>query len=69
MADGADWTVSTWEGSRRHQHGRFLALPFHEKVAAIEELAELAAYFAARRGVRELEANPPGAVRTRVGEA
>jgi hypothetical protein len=59
MADD-QWRSVTWEGSRRRQHERFLALPFREKVAAIEELAELAAFFAERRRNRVTQVREPG---------
>jgi hypothetical protein len=72
MPEDADWTAATWEGSRRRQHAAFLALPFREKVAAIEELAELAAFFAERRQsrvsrVREVVGPPSGRAGPRDG--
>lgn len=52
MADNAspdiDWTATTFEGNRRRQHEEFLALPFREKIKAIEMLGEMAAWFASR---------------------
>ena len=60
MPDDADWTLATWEGSRRRQHLEFLALPFREKVAAVEEMADLAAFFTERRKARGLPIRSPG---------
>jgi hypothetical protein len=61
MPDPADWSVATWEGSRRRQHQEFLALPFAEKLAVIEELAEVARFFAERREARGLPLSYSGA--------
>lgn len=52
MAETDDWTLATWEGSRRRQHQEFLALPFRDKLAVIEDLADLARFFAERRQAR-----------------
>lgn len=37
-----DWTLTTWEGSRREQLRRWAALPLDRTIAALEEMAELA---------------------------
>lgn len=50
MADMADWGTASWEGQRRRQHQEFHALPLREKLAIIEQLGEVAAFFAERRG-------------------
>lgn len=52
MGEPTDWSLATWEGSRRRQHQEFLALPFAEKLAVIEQLAEMARFFAERREAR-----------------
>lgn len=49
MREEIDWSVTTWEGSRRQQHRTFLALSFREKLEIIEELGEVAGLFARRR--------------------
>jgi len=54
MADGTDWGVATWEGHRRRQHLDFRKLSFREKLAIIEQLGEVAAFFAQRRAARGL---------------
>ena len=40
-----DWSLTTWEGSRRRQHQEYYALPFSEKLRRLEEMAEFAASF------------------------
>ncbi len=47
--DGIDWSVTTFGGNRRRQHEEFRALPFRQKLAAIEELGNVASYFSRRR--------------------
>jgi hypothetical protein len=43
--DAIDWSVTTWEGSRREQMRRWSELTFDEILRAQEEMAELAAEF------------------------
>lgn len=52
MSDEIDWTLTTWEGNRLRQHRAFLALPFREKLRIIEQMGEVAAFFAERRLAR-----------------
>lgn len=40
--DGIDWSLTTWEGSRREQLRRWSELTFDEILEAQEEMAELA---------------------------
>jgi hypothetical protein len=54
MADPIDWGVASWEGHRRRQHQEFRALPFRDKLVIIEQLGEVAAFFAERRSARGL---------------
>lgn len=44
--DDIDWSLTSWEGSRRAQLRRWLALTVRERLQAIEEMAELAARIA-----------------------
>jgi hypothetical protein len=44
-----NWTLTTWEGSRRQQHRDFLALSFRQKLEIIEQLGEVATFFTAWR--------------------
>lgn len=53
MRDEADWSATSWEGNRLRQHREFLALPLREKLRRLEQMAEVAAYLAARRRSRE----------------
>jgi hypothetical protein len=41
-----DWSLTTWEGSRREQLRRWAALPLERIVAALEEMEDLARQFA-----------------------
>jgi hypothetical protein len=47
--DGIDWSLTTWEGSRREQLRRWAALSLEEIIRAQEEMAELAERLAASR--------------------
>lgn len=61
MSEREDWDSTTWEGNRRRQHREFLALSFRQKMQVIEELGEVARFFAARRRARGLPVRePPG---------
>ena len=44
-----DWGSTSWEGNRLRQHRDYLALPLREKLRRLEQMAEVAAFFAARR--------------------
>ncbi len=44
-ADGIDWRLTTWDGSRREQLRRWAALPLERVILAIEEMQELAEHF------------------------
>ena len=48
LHDEIDWQATTFEGNRRRQHQEFRALSFREKLAAIEDLGEVGAFFASR---------------------
>ncbi len=49
----ADWTLATWEGSRRNQIRHWLLLSVRERLQAIEELARVARHLEERRIARE----------------
>ncbi len=59
MVDWTDWSGASWEEHRRLQHSEFQALPLREKLAIIEQLGEVAAYFAERRRARGLPVSSP----------
>ena len=52
MSDEIDWSVTTFEDNRRQQQREYLLLPFRDKVAALDEMAGMAAWVAARRAAR-----------------
>jgi hypothetical protein len=35
-----DWALTTWKGSRLHQHQIHLALPFREKLKIVEQMCD-----------------------------
>jgi len=39
--DDADWSLATWEGSRRETLRRWARLPLERAIAALEEMQEL----------------------------
>lgn len=49
-----DWSLCTFEGSRRRQHQDYRALPFRAKLEALEEMARLALLLTASRRARGL---------------
>jgi len=67
MADEIDWELTTWEGNRRLQRQRFRTLSLYEKFMIIEQMNEVADFFAERRRTRldlarqpaEPNASPP----------
>ena len=52
-----DWSLTSWEGSRRAQLRRWLALTVRERLQAIEEMVELSARIAG--SLRPSERNAP----------
>jgi len=52
QANDIDWSLTTWEGSRREQLRRWAALPLERVILAIEEMQDLAEHF---RQMRESE--------------
>ena len=44
-----NWSLCSWEGSRRAQHQAFLKLSLREKLEAVEEMADLARHFQEER--------------------
>lgn len=52
--DRTDWSLTTWEGSRREQIERWATLTFDAILDAQEQMAELAQEFAGSK--------PPGSI-------
>ena len=50
QADIIDWSLTTWEGSRREQLRRWAALSLEEILLAQEEMQELAGKLGAELG-------------------
>lgn len=60
--DDIDWSVTTWDGSRRAQLRHALTLTLRERMEAVEGLAEVARRFQEMRARGELRtmSEPPG---------
>lgn len=54
MSESDEPTGAGWETHRVRQHREFLALTLREKLTVLEQLAEVAEHFAARRRARGL---------------
>ncbi len=50
MDEPLDWSHTTFEGNRLRQREAFRALSFLEKLTRIEQMNEIARYFAAKHG-------------------
>jgi CRISPR-associated protein Csx17 len=48
-SDPIDWTLTTWEGSRRAQLRRWCALTLRERLVALDEMTDLASRFTEMR--------------------
>ncbi len=59
-----DWSLTSWEGSRRAQLRRWLALTVRERLQAIEEMVELSARIAGslRPSERNARTDTPASV-------
>jgi hypothetical protein len=54
-----DWDLTTWKGSRLHQHREFHALPFRRKLEVVEELDDLGRRFRENRKSQGLPSIDP----------
>ena len=58
QANDIDWSLTTWEGSRREQLRRWAALPLERVILAIEEMQDLAEHFRRMRGAERFSTAP-----------
>jgi hypothetical protein len=49
IPDHIDWSLTSWEGSRRAQLRRWRALSLRQKLLALEEMTEVAEHFGRMR--------------------
>jgi hypothetical protein len=49
IPDNIDWSLTSWEGSRRAQLRRWCALSLRQKLLALEEMTEIAEHFGRMR--------------------
>lgn len=68
-ANGIDWRLTTWEGSRREQLRRWAALPLERIILAIEEMQELSEQFRQMRETGKFSAAPSGQPASPTSEA
>lgn len=49
IPDSIDWSLTSWEGSRRAQLRRWRTLSLRQKLLALEEMTEIAEHFGRMR--------------------
>jgi hypothetical protein len=49
IPDDIDWSLTSWEGSRRAQLRRWCALSLRQKLLALEQMTEIAEHFGRMR--------------------
>ena len=54
IPDDIDWSLTSWEGSRRAQLRRWRALSLRQKLLALEEMTEIAEHFGRMRETGKL---------------
>jgi CRISPR-associated protein Csx17 len=57
--DDIDWSLTTWEGSRRDQLRRARTLTLRERLQAVEDMADLAERFRQMRRIRKARHTEP----------
>ena len=59
IPDDIDWSLTTWEGSRREQLRRALSLTLRERLQAVEDMAEVAERFREMRATGKFSTARP----------
>ena len=54
IPDNIDWSLTSWEGSRRAQLRRWRELSLRQKLLALEEMTEIAEHFGRMRETGKL---------------
>ena len=54
IPDNIDWSLTSWEGSRRAQLRRWRALSLRQKLLALEDMTEIAEHFGRMREMGKL---------------
>jgi len=67
--DSIDWSLTTWEGSRREQLRRWAALPLERIILAIEEMQEVSDQFRQTHEAHPSRASGSGQGAQPAGEA
>ena len=68
-ADGIDWSLTTWEGSRREQLRRWRMLTLRERLQNLEDMAELVEHFRQMRETGKFSAARPAQLVPAASEA
>lgn len=63
MDERVDWSLVTFEGVRLERHRAFLALSFREKLARLEQMAEVETWLRHEIRVKRGEDRPPAPTR------
>jgi len=68
--DQVDWSLATWEGSRREKLRRWAALPLERVIAALEEMQEVSEALSDSRSAKAEQSRPTagGAVQEQQGK-
>ena len=69
IPDDIDWSLTTWEGSRREQLRHALSLTLRERLQAVEDMAEVAQRFREMRETGKFSAARSGQTAPPAGEA
>lgn len=67
--DNIDWSLTTWEGSRRAQLRRWRTLTLRERLQALDDMTELAEHFGRMRETGKFSAAPSGKTAAPASEA
>jgi hypothetical protein len=54
IPDDIDWSLTSWEGSRRAQLRRWRTLSLRQKLLALEEMTEIAEHFGRMRATGKM---------------
>jgi len=59
IPDNIDWSLTSWEGSRRAQLRRWRARSLRQKLLALEEMTEIAEHFGRMRETGKMRGPVP----------
>lgn len=68
IPDDIDWSLTTWEGTRREQLRRAAALTLRERMQSLEDMAEVAERFRRMRETAQSRPTPAAPAAAPEGE-